>query len=67
MTPVTGNMGRVSAPAIHEQRLEALRKQWVERPLARRAYRCPDCGYRSFQRNCSSCGEACEAASRATS
>ena len=64
MTPVTGKMGHMSATDIHEQRLEALRKQPVERLCGRRAYRCPGCGYRSFQSDCSRCGEACEAASR---
>ena len=64
MTPVTGKIGRVSAPDIHEERLETLRKQAVERLRTRRAYRCPHCGYRSFQRDCPRCGEACEAASR---
>ena len=64
MTPVAGKMGRMSTPDIHEKRLETLRKQAVERLRARRAYRCPDCGYRSFQRDCARCGEACEVASR---
>ena len=64
MTPVTGKMGRMNSPDIHEERLETLRKQAVERLRARRAYRCPDCGYRGFQRDCSRCGEACEAVSR---
>ncbi len=27
MTPLTGKMGRMSVPDIHEQRLEALRKR----------------------------------------
>ena len=44
MTPVAGKMGRMSAPDIHEQWLETLRKQAVERLRARRAYRCPRCG-----------------------
>ena len=48
MTPVTGKIGRMNAPDIHEQRLETLRKQAVERLRARRAYRCPDCGYREL-------------------
>ena len=43
----------MSAPDIHEERLETLREQAVERLRARRVYRCPDCGYRSFQRDCS--------------
>ena len=43
----------MSVPDIHEERLENVRKQAVERLRARRAYRCPDCGYRSFQRDCS--------------
>ena len=60
MKPVTGKMGRMSVPDIHEERLETLRKQAVERLRARRAYRCPDCGYRNFQRDCSRCGEVCE-------
>ena len=64
MTPLTGKMGRMSIPDIHEKRLETLRKQAVERLRVRRAYRCPDCGYRSFQRDCPRCGEPCEAASR---
>ena len=64
MTPVAGKMGCMSAPDLHEKRLEALRKQAVERLRARRAYHCPDCGYRSFQRDCSRCGEACEVAPR---
>ena len=66
-TPVTGKMARMSTPDIHEQRLEALRKQAMERLHLRRAYRCPDCGYRSFQRDCSRCDETCETASRAPS
>ena len=45
--------GRMSTPDIHEERLETLRKQAVDRLRARRAYRCPHCGYRSFQRDCS--------------
>ena len=53
-----------SVPDIHEQRLETPRKQAVVRLRVRRAYRCPDCGYRSFQRDCSRCGEGCEAVSR---
>ena len=57
-------MGRRSAPDIHEEQMETLRKQAVERLRGRRAYRCPDCGNRSFQRDCSRCGEACEGASR---
>ena len=65
MTPVMGEMGRMNAPDIHEQRLvETLRKQAVERLRSRRAYRCPHCGYQSFQRDCSRSGEACEAGSR---
>ncbi|MDE2926517.1 MAG: hypothetical protein OXT71_08985 [Acidobacteriota bacterium] len=44
MTPVTGKIGRVSAPGIHDQRLEALTKPAVERLRIRRAFRCPDCG-----------------------
>ena len=64
ITPVMGEMGRMNAPDIHEERLETLRKQAVERFRARRAYRCPDRGYRSFQRDCARYGEACEAASR---
>ncbi len=36
MTPVTGKMGRMNAPDIHEQRLETLRKQAVERLRGRR-------------------------------
>ena len=64
MTPVAGMIGRMSVPDIHEQRLEALRKQAVDRLRARRAYHCPDCGYRSFQRDCPRCGEVCEAAPR---
>ena len=64
MTPVAGKMARMSAPDIHEQRLEALRKQAAERLCGRRAYRCPDCGYRSFQRDCPRCGAVCAAASR---
>ena len=64
MTPVTGKMGRMSVPDIHEERLDTLRKQAVDRLRACRAYRCPDCGYRSFQRVCSRCGEGCEAVSR---
>ena len=64
MASVTGKMGRMSALDIHEERLETLRKQAVDRLRGRRAYHCPGCGYRSFQRECSRCGEACEAASR---
>ena len=60
MTPLTGKMGRMSVPDIHEERLETLRKQAVERLRARRAYRCPHCGYRSFQMDCPRCGEVCE-------
>ena len=63
-TPVTGKMGHMNAPDIREQRLEALRKQAVERLRARRAYRCPDCCYRSFQRDCSRYGETCETTTR---
>jgi len=37
-------------PDRHKQRLEALRKQAVERLRDRRVYRCPNCGNRSFQR-----------------
>lgn len=64
MTPVTGEMGRMNAPDIHEQRLETLRKRAVERLRSRRVYRCLDCGYRGFQRDCSRCSEVCEAAPR---
>ena len=64
MKPVTGNMEPMNAPDIHEERLETLRTQAVERLRARRAYRRPDCGYGSFQRAYSHSGEACEAASR---
>ena len=53
MTRLTRKMGRMGAPDIHEDWLEILRKQAVDRLRARRAYRCPDCGYRSFQRDCS--------------
>ena len=60
MTPLTGMMGRMSVPDIHEERQETLRKQAVERLRARRAYRCPHCGYRSFQMDCPRCGEVCE-------
>ena len=60
MTPVTSKMGRMSAPDIHEERLETLRKQAVERLRARRAYRCPGCGHRSLQMDCPRCGEVCE-------
>ncbi len=56
MASVAGKMGRMSVPDIHEQRPEILRKQAVERLRGRRAYRCPECGYRSFQRDCSRCG-----------
>ena len=41
---VTGKVGRMSVPGIHEQRLEALRKQAVEKLCGGRAYRCPHCG-----------------------
>ena len=64
MTLATGRMGRMNVPGIHEQRLEALRKQAVERLRIRRACRSPDCGYRSFQRDCSRYGETGETASR---
>ena len=64
MTPVAGKAGLTSDPDIHEKRLETLRKQAVERFRSRRAYRCPDCGYGSFQRDYSRYGETCEAASR---
>ena len=64
MTPLTGKMRCMNTPDIHKQRLEALRKQAVERLRARRAYRCPDCGYRNFQRDCTRYGETCGAASR---
>ena len=37
MTPVMGEMGRINTPDIHEQRLETLRKQAVERLRSRRA------------------------------
>ena len=60
MTRLTGKMARMSIPDIHEEQLETLRKQAVERLRARRAYRCPNCGYRSFQGECSRCGEVCE-------
>ena len=60
---LTGKMGCMSTPDLHKERLEALRKQAVERLRARRAYRCPSCGYRSFQRDCPRCGETCETAS----
>ena len=56
MASVAGKMGRMSVPDIHEQRLEILRKQAVERLRGRRAYRCPECDYRSFQRDCSRYG-----------
>ena len=36
-TPVTGKMGRMSAPDIHMERLETLRRQAVGRLRARRA------------------------------
>ena len=49
-TPVTCKMGCMSAPDIHEQRLETLRKQAVERLRDRRACRRLNCGIRSFQR-----------------
>ena len=64
MISVTGQMGRMSAPDIHEQRLEALRKPALERLRAPRAYRCLDYGYRSFRGDCPRCGQTCEAASR---
>ena len=64
MTLLTREMGRMGAPDIHEERLEILKKQAVDRLRARRAYRCPDCGYRSFQRDGSRYGDAFEAASR---
>ena len=64
MESVAGKMGRMSVPGIHEQRLEILRKQAVERLRARRAYRCPDCGYRNFQSDCPQCGEVCEPVQR---
>ena len=52
MTPVTGMMGRMSAPDIHEQRLETLRKQALARLRRRCAYHCGQRGYRSFQMDC---------------
>ena len=67
MTPLTGKMGCMSTPDIHKERLEALRMQAVERLRARCAYRCPDCGYRSFRRDCPRYGETCETVSRPTS
>ena len=45
MTPVTGKMGRMSAPDIHEERLKTLRRRALERLRRRHSYRCPDCGY----------------------
>ena len=41
MTLVTSKMGRMNVPDIHVQRLEALRKQAVDRLRDRRAYGCP--------------------------
>ena len=66
MTPVTAKMGRMSAPDIHKERLETLRTQAVERLRTRRAYRSPDCGYRSFRRDCPRCGEALRGCDSAT-
>ncbi len=60
MTPLTGKMGRMSARYIHEERLETLRKLAVERLRACRAYRCPHCGYQSFQMACPHFGAVCE-------
>ena len=51
--PLTGKMGCRSPPDIHnnKERLEALRKQAVERLRDRRAYRCPRCGGQSYARD----------------
>ncbi|MDE2926510.1 MAG: hypothetical protein OXT71_08950 [Acidobacteriota bacterium] len=51
MTLVTGKMGRMSVPDIHEERLKTLRKQAVDRLRRRHSHRCP---------NCPRCGEFCE-------
>ncbi len=60
MTPVTSKMGRMSAPDIHEERLETLRKQAVERLRARRAYRCPAAAIGASKWTVPRCGEVCE-------
>ena len=36
----------------------------VERLRERRAYRCPNCGRRSFQSDCPRCGEGCNPVQR---
>ena len=60
MTLVTGKMGRMSVPDIHEERLKTLRKQAVDRLRRRHSHRCPHCGYRGGCPNCPRCGEFCE-------
>ena len=41
LTRVTGKIGRMNIPDIHEERLDTLRKQAVDRLRDRRAYGCP--------------------------
>ena len=50
---LTGKMGCRSIPDIHnnKERLEALRKQAVEKLRGRRAYRCPRCGCQSYEKD----------------